>query len=330
MDESSLPRNASSPPRTPGNHHPEKPNRSRRVPMKNLRSEISIQSVANAFLRRARPVRHADAPAAAPSPHSSRGCALANSLRGHGAFSRNNSVRLVGYWSGSICRCKQLHLLRSRPEWRKAFSMNRARPAFVDGRIMLWRRVTLVLGETVAGVLLVKFAHQTVARHFGNHACRRNRITAPVALHKCGLRIRKPIDLEPVHEHVLRTRLQLVQCKVHGAPRSLPDVDAVDHLDIHDRNGMADLKMTCDDLEKFFALLLVEHFGIVQAAQFGIQTAFEPGVRENHRSGNDWSRQRPAAGFVNTGHQRRASLPKLALESQPIPMHRPRHKSSST
>src|SRR4051812_40575214 len=56
------------------------------------------------------------------------------------------------------------------PEGRKTSTMNRTRALRVDGGEMLRRAVAFVIGKTVAGIHLVEFHHQAVARHFREHA----------------------------------------------------------------------------------------------------------------------------------------------------------------
>ena len=61
-----------------------------------------------------------------------------------------------------------------------------------------------------------------------------------------------------VHQHVLRLRPQLGQRLIHRAVRGLQDVDAVNHVRIHDGNRVTDFGERREDGEEIFALLFRE------------------------------------------------------------------------
>ena len=65
-----------------------------------------------------------------------------------------------------------------------------------------------------------------------------------------------------------RLTAELVEGNLHGAPRRLADVDAINHLDVHYHNSVTNIGIRGDGLKEPFALLRVELFGIVQPAQF--------------------------------------------------------------
>ena len=148
-------------------------------------------------------------------------------------------------------RFKKFRLLRfERP---KTFAMNRTRAVLLNGGEVLRRAVAFVFGETVLWKPRSEFAHDPVASDFRNNAGRSNRITFCIAGHERGVRVGQPFDAQTINERVLRSGLKLVKSGLHCLPRSLADVEAVNRLDIHARDSVADVRMRRDDLEKLFA-----------------------------------------------------------------------------
>ena len=64
--------------------------------------------------------------------------------------------------------------------------------------------VTFVLAKTVFGKTRAEFPHQSVARHFRDHARRRDAEAETIAVDDRGLRKRKREHRQTIDEHMLR------------------------------------------------------------------------------------------------------------------------------
>ena len=113
-------------------------------------------------------------------------------------------------------------------------------------------------------------------------------------------------------------RLQLVERQIHRAMRRLVDVDAVDHLRVHESNSPADVRMRGQDRVILLALRFGELLGVVEATEGAGQTRFQPGTREHDGAGDHRPRERATAGLIHARDDGQALLPQLALVGQPV------------
>jgi hypothetical protein len=116
-----------------------------------------------------------------------------------------------------------------------------------------------------------------------------------------------PIDrVAAVDQQIIRAERQLLDGAAHGFERSLANVDAVDGLGVHRRNGPAN-RMGANLPVKGDALFFRELFRVVQAVEL------EAG-RQNHRRRHHRPEERSAARLVNAGNAPRPAPARILFQ----------------
>ena len=115
------------------------------------------------------------------------------------------------------------------------------------------------------------------------------------------------VELHRVNEQIIGRNCELLKRGGHGLTGGLVDVPSIDALGVHFGDGPGE-SVFADARGKFRPAFGSELFGIVQAdnAPLGI---------ENHRSGNDWTKERAASGFINAGDAHPAQFARRSLKT---------------
>ena len=175
-----------------------------------------------------------------------------------------------------------------------------------------------VLARSVAGVVVpnilriahAESRHEEIARDFGDDGRARNAEAPRIAVHDGRVRDGKRAHGAPVDHDAIRPDLEAVQRAPHGKNARLIDVDAID---LAHRGGakrerdraLADLDGEAD------ALIGRQSLGVVHSgdgARFG---------GHYHGAGDDGSRDRASAYFVDTGEERALLDAQVALDGRP-------------
>src|SRR5262249_10662825 len=101
--------------------------------------------------------------------------------------------------------------------------------------------VALVLAKTIRGELSTKFTHQSVARHFRDHARRRDAQTDAIAIDDSGLRIRKWKDRQAINQNVVRQNSKTGNSDSHRFMGCSKNIDPVDFQRADNPHGPNDL-----------------------------------------------------------------------------------------
>ena len=112
---------------------------------------------------------------------------------------------------------------------------------------------------------------------------------------------------------------QLRQRLIHGAVRSLENVDAVNDLHLPECNRKADFRVRGQHGIIVLALGFGELLGVIEPAEATIQARFRPAARKHHRGGDHRAGERAAACFIHTGNGLQPPMPEPAFEGEPIP-----------
>ena len=192
-----------------------------------------------------------------------------------------------------------LHRRAGLPDGREGTAVDRARTVLREGGEMFGCAVAFVLGEIVLRVLRVELQHQSVPRDFGNNAGGGDGITFGVAFDDGFLPETNCRHVKTVHKHVIGFDRQGVEREHHCAPRRAEDIVAVDDCYVGKAGRPADFRGGGQLSVKRLAFALCELLRIVE----NFVPVF---VRQDHRSCNDWTGKRTAAGLVHAGNDCRS------------------------
>ncbi len=184
---------------------------------------------------------------------------------------------------------------------------------------MQFSSVTFVLGEAILRELSAKVTHHPVARHLGDDAGGSDAQANAIAVDDGRLRQRKRDDGQPIDQNVIWRFNQGFDRQTHGAMARAQDVDPIDLDGINNADSPSDFGIRDQVAINLFAQFWRELFRIVQAAM----TEF---FAENHCGCDDWTRQCPAARFVNPGNPRDSDCAEFFLVTKSAPPIHP-HKS---
>src|SRR3954462_1082903 len=138
---------------------------------------------------------------------------------------------------------KQLQFAFDWPERPKTSTMNRASAERIDSGQVLGSGRTFVFRKTVPRRDAFEIAHEPVAGNLRQDTGSGNGVAFAISVDQGGLGVRQPLDPEPVNQHVLGPGNQLVEGGLHSTPGGLPDINPIDDIDIHGRDGKADFGM---------------------------------------------------------------------------------------
>jgi len=146
-----------------------------------------------------------------------------------------------------------------------------------------FRAVAFVLAETIFRKTRAEVAHNRIASDFRDHGGRRDAEAVAIAIDDRGLRQRKGKHRQAIDENVLRLKGEGGNRRAHRFMGRAQDVDHVDLDGIDDADRPRDGAVRDEIAIDFFAFLRQKLFRIVQlpVPEF---------LRENNRSGYDWSR----------------------------------------
>jgi hypothetical protein len=162
---------------------------------------------------------------------------------------------------------------------------------------MQFSSVAFVLAEAILGELSAKVTHQPVACDLGDDAGSSDAQADAITVDDGRLRKWKWDHRQAVDQDVLRRLEQGFDRQAHGAVARAQNVDPIDLDRINNTDSPSDFGIRDQVAINLFAQFRRELFRIVQAAM----TEF---FGENHCGCDDWTRQGPAARFVNPGNAR--------------------------
>jgi hypothetical protein len=162
---------------------------------------------------------------------------------------------------------------------------------------MQFSSVTFVLGEAILGELSAKVTHHPVARDLGDDAGGSDAQADAIAVDDGRLRKWKRDDGQPIDQSVIWRFDQGFDRQTHGAMARAQDVDPIDLDGINNGDSPSDFGSRDQFAIDLLAQFRRELFRIVQAAM----TKF---FGKNHCGCDDWTRQCPAARFVNSSNAR--------------------------
>ena len=170
---------------------------------------------------------------------------------------------------------------------------------------MIPGRVSLVAIVSVAWILRVEVAHQTIARDLGHDRRGRDGCRPAVAADDRPLREQEIGNAESVDEHEPGKRGELHDRLQHGQERCTMDIDAVDFVDADDRHAP-------DHGGR--SNVAVEALTIRSAQDLRIcHAAHVPGRIEHHGSGDDRAGKTAPPDFVDTGDMDKALPPDVVF-----------------
>src|SRR5256884_8388296 len=123
--------------------------------------------------------------------------------------------------------------------------------------------VALVLVETIFGKLRAEVTHDSVARHFGDHARGRDGQTVAIAVNNCGLRKWKWKNRTTIDQNVIGRKRERAQRDSHRFVRRAQNINPIDLEMIDNANAPRDLAVRNDLVVDFFAQFRRELFRIV-------------------------------------------------------------------
>jgi hypothetical protein len=212
-------------------------------------------------------------------------------------------------------RGEQLGLRES--QGRERATMREAGAEATQGIEMLRGGVTLVDGETVAGVELVQLGHEAISQDLGDDAGGGNGETSTVTLDDSGLGELQRVHEEAVDQYMNRGRVQAGKGAVHGRVCGAQDVDRVDQQGIHLSDGELNLMLE-ESFEEDFSLSRSELFGVIQPLQVPRQPVANPAERENDGGCHHRPSQRPAPGFIHSRQRIAATIDESTFELESI------------
>ena len=154
--------------------------------------------------------------------------------------------------------------------------------------------VALMLAETILREARAEFTHQSVARHFRDHARGRDAQAQAIAVDDRRLREREWEDRQSVDQDVLGQNRQATNRDPHRRVRGAEDVDPVDLERVDDPDRPHDLGVIREVAVNLFPQIGRELFGILQLPMP------EP-LRKNCGGSHDRASERAASGFVDPG-----------------------------
>jgi len=159
---------------------------------------------------------------------------------------------------------------------------------------MQFGAVALVLVETILGKLRAEVTHDSVARHFGDHARGRDGQTGAIAVDDRRLWKRKWKNWETVEQNMLRRERQRAERDPHRFLRCAQNIDSIDFEMIDNADGPGDFAIRNQLIVNFFTKLWAKLFGIVQFAV--------PEFLGQYGCGRDnWAGQCSATRFIDAG-----------------------------
>jgi len=183
---------------------------------------------------------------------------------------------------------------------------------------MQFSSVTFVLAEAILGELSAKVTHHPVTRYLRDHAGGSDAQTDAITVDDGRLRKWKRNYRQSVDQDVLGRFHQGFDRQAHGAVARTQNIDPIDLDGINNTDSPSDFEITDQFAIDFLAQFRRELFGIVQATM----TEF---FGENHRSRDNWTRQRTATGFVNSGNAQDADCAEFFLVTKSAaPIHPPK------
>jgi hypothetical protein len=154
--------------------------------------------------------------------------------------------------------------------------------------------VALVLAEAIFRETRAEVAHNRVARDLRDHARGRDAEAVAIAIDDRRLRQREWKNWQAIDEDVLGLHRERIQSRAHRFMGGAQNIDRVDFHRIDHANRPQNGAVGDELLINLLAFLRQELFGIVQlpVAKF---------FRKYNGGGYNWSGERAAAGFVDTG-----------------------------
>jgi hypothetical protein len=162
---------------------------------------------------------------------------------------------------------------------------------------MQFSSVTFVLAEAILGELSAKVTHHPVARDLGDDASGSDAQADAIAVDDGRLRKWKRDHRQPVDQDVVGRFDQGFDRQAHGAVARAQNVDPIDLDGINNTDSPSDFGIRDEFAIDLFAQFRRELFGIVQMTM----TKF---FRKNDSRGDNRTRQRAAASFVNPSDTR--------------------------
>src|SRR6266436_7407767 len=171
---------------------------------------------------------------------------------------------------------------------------------------MVGRAVAFVAGEAVLWINGVPLLHAPVAMRFRKDGGCGDGDAAGIALNQ-GFLLDQDVELHGVNEQIIGQNCELLERSRHRLARGLVNVPGIDALGVHFGDGPGK-SVFADARRELCSPFGSELFRVVQSdnAPLGI---------ENHRGGNDRTKQRAASGFVNAGDARPAEFARRSLET---------------
>src|SRR2546421_108757 len=165
----------------------------------------------------------------------------------------------------------------------------------VDRVDVLGCAISLVRFPEITGMARGEAIHEIVAQRLGDHRCRRNRVTARIAIDDRFMLAAELRTGQAIDEHPRRREAEPLEGPLHGENRRPPDVVAIDLA--HARGSYSDGERAFTNLVgEPGALQRRQHFRVVQAANR------LRAHRKDDGRGYHWSRQRAAADFVDSSN----------------------------
>jgi hypothetical protein len=177
---------------------------------------------------------------------------------------------------------------------------------------MQFSSVAFVLAEAILGELSAKVTHHPVARHLGDDAGGSDAQADAIAVDDGRLRKWKRDDGQPIDQSVIWRFDQGFDRQTHGAMARAQDVDPIDLDGINNGDSPSDFGSRDQVAINLLAQFRRELFRIVQASMaefFG----------KNHCGCDDWTRQCPAARFVNPRNARNSDGTEFFLVTKSAP-----------
>jgi len=159
---------------------------------------------------------------------------------------------------------------------------------------MQFGAVALVLVETIFGKLRAEVTHDSIPRHFRNHARSRDGETIAIAVDDCGLRKWTRKNREPVDQYVLRRRNECRERNPHCFMRRAQNVDPIDLQMIDNADAPGDFAVCNQLVVDLVAAFRRKLFRIVQLPMPKL-------FRQDNCRGDDRTSQRATARFINSG-----------------------------
>jgi hypothetical protein len=127
-----------------------------------------------------------------------------------------------------------------------------------------FRAVAFVLAETILRETRAEVPHNRIARHFGDHAGRRDSEAVAIAVDDRGLGQGKRKNGETVDENVLRLKGEAGDGRAHRLVGRAQDVDRIDLDRVHDPDRPRDGVVRDEIVVNLVAFLRQKLFRIVQ------------------------------------------------------------------